>query len=102
MQKKTDVGGSTMQGSRNRGAGGDNCPPIFLVGGGGGGGQCWFCPPNNFDIIYTVSMYCCQNKIKLDSGQIGLRAFFSSVGVSDSHDFQPQTGRYLSNYDMIS
>ena len=43
-----------------------------------------------------------QKKIKLDTGQIGLRAFFSLVGVSDSQDSQPQTGRYLANYEMIS
>ncbi len=43
-----------------------------------------------------------QKKIKLDSGQLDLKAFLSSVGASNSQDSQPQTGKYLAIYEIIS
>ena len=50
--------------NRNRGGGGGGggqLPlPIFLVGGGANAG---FAPTIILTIIYTVSLYCCQNAV---------------------------------------
>ena len=47
-----------MQGSRNRGKGG-NCSPNIFSGEANAG----FAPPIILTIIYTISMYCCQNAV---------------------------------------
>ena len=79
------------------GARGGQLPNIFSMGENAG------LPPNNSDnnlyCIHVPLSKCCLCGIH---SQCGLRAFFSSVGVSDSQDSQPQTGRYLANYKMIS